>query len=52
VGEAVKALRDATKRQEAAAQTVAGKSEQLAALLDHTLRFHEAHGDGPCPVCG
>jgi hypothetical protein len=31
---------------------VAGKSEQLASLLDHALRFHEAHGDGDCPVCG
>ena len=50
--EAIKALRDAEQRQTAAAQTVAGKSEQLATLLDHALRFHEAHGDGDCPVCG
>ena len=35
-----------------AAQTVAGKSDDLASLLDHALRFHEAHGDGDCPVCG
>ena len=31
---------------------MAGKSEQLATLLDHALLFHKAHGDGPCPVCG
>jgi predicted ATPase len=49
---ATQALRHAAERQKAAAQTVAGRSEQLAALLDHALRFHEAHGDGPCPVCG
>ena len=52
VKEATKALMDAEKRQQAAAQTVAGKSEQLATLLDHALLFHKAHGDGPCPVCG
>ena len=47
-----KALRDAEERQTQAAQTVAGKSDQLATLLDHALRFHKAHGDGDCPVCG
>ena len=52
VADAVQALRDADQRQTAAAQTVAGKSDDLASLLDHALRFHEAHGDGPCPVCG
>ena len=35
-----------------AAQTVAGRSDDLASLLDHALRFHETHGDGDCPVCG
>ena len=49
---AVKALREAAERQTQAAQTVAGKSDDLASLLDHALRFHQAHGDGDCPVCG
>ena len=48
----VKALKEAAARQTEAAQTVAGKSDDLASLLDHALRFHEAHGDGDCPVCG
>jgi ABC-type lipoprotein export system ATPase subunit len=52
VREATKALRDADQRQVQAAQTVAGKSDELASLLDHALRFHKAHGDGDCPVCG
>ena len=52
VAEAVQALRAADQRQTAAAQTVAGKSDQLATLLDHALSFHKAHGDGDCPVCG
>ena len=50
VADAVKALRDADQRQTATAQTVAGKSDQLATLLDHALSFHKAHGDGACPV--
>jgi DNA repair exonuclease SbcCD ATPase subunit len=50
--EAVKSLRDAAARQIAAAQTVAGKSDAVASLIDHALRFHQAHGDGACPVCG
>ena len=49
---AVKALRDAAERQAKAAQTVAGKSDDLASLLDHAIRFHQSHGDGDCPVCG
>ena len=52
VADAVKALRDADQRQTAAAQSVAGKSDQLATLLDQALSFHKAHGDGDCPVCG
>ena len=52
VTQATQALRDADQRQKAAAQTVAGKSDQLATLLDHALRFHKEHGDGDCPVCG
>ncbi len=44
VTQAVQALRDADQRQKAAAQTVAGKSDQLATLLDHALRFHDEPG--------
>jgi len=52
VAEAVTALRESADRLKAAAHTVAGKSEQPPRLLDDALRFHEAHGDGDCPVCG
>ena len=52
IAASVKALREAAERQAQAAQTVAGKSDDLASLLDHALRFHQAHGDGDCPVCG
>ncbi len=31
---------------------MAGKSDDLASLLDHAIRFHKAHGDGDCPICG
>ncbi len=49
---AVAELRQAAERQRAAAATVAGKADDLAALLDKALHFHDAHGDGDCPVCG
>jgi DNA repair exonuclease SbcCD ATPase subunit len=45
-------LTDAHARQKAAAGTLAGRSKDLAEILDHALRFHQKHGDGPCPVCG
>lgn len=32
--------------------TLAARSADLVSLLDSALRFHEKHGDGPCPVCG
>ena len=52
IAASVKALREAAERQAQAAQTMAGKSDDLASLLDHAIRFHQAHGDGDCPVCG
>jgi DNA repair exonuclease SbcCD ATPase subunit len=52
VREAVKAVRDAAERQKKAATSIAGKADDIAALLDKALHFHEAHGDGDCPVCG
>ena len=32
--------------------TAAARSRDAAALLDLALRYHAAHGDGECPVCG
>jgi energy-coupling factor transporter ATP-binding protein EcfA2 len=32
--------------------TAAAKSREVAGLLDLALRYHAAHGDGDCPVCG
>ncbi len=46
------ALRDADNRMKETAGTVAARSEDLVTILDHALRFHDAHGDGDCPVCG
>src|SRR5262245_20005369 len=55
-GDAVSAvvakLRTAGARVREAAGTVAARSRDLADVLDSALRFHERHGDGPCPVCG
>jgi recombinational DNA repair ATPase RecF/uncharacterized Zn finger protein (UPF0148 family) len=45
-------LREAHERQRASEGTLAAKSKDLAALLDQALRFHQAHGDGDCPICG
>ena len=52
VDAAVVQLREAAQRQQKAAQTMAGKADDLAAVLDHALHFHDKHGDGDCPVCG
>ena len=32
--------------------TLAARSADLVSLLDSALRFHDKHGDSPCPVCG
>jgi predicted ATPase len=45
-------LLDADARAKKAAGTLAARAKDLAEILDHALRFHEAHGDGDCPVCG
>ena len=45
-------LRSAQQRQKATAGTLAGRSKDLADILDLALRFHTQHGDGDCPVCG
>ena len=52
IDSAILQLREAAERQQRAARTVAGKADDLAALLDRALHFHDTHGDGDCPVCG
>ncbi len=44
-------LRRADEAQRKVAGTVASRARQLAELIDRALAFHEAHGDGKCPVC-
>ena len=44
-------LRKADEDLRAVAGTVASRARQLADLLDRALAFHDAHGDGACPVC-
>jgi energy-coupling factor transporter ATP-binding protein EcfA2 len=45
-------LRQAHARVQAAAGTIAKRSQDLADVLDRALHFHDAYGDGVCPVCG
>jgi len=49
---AVEALRKAADGITELAGSAAAQARELAALLDAALRHHQAHGDGPCPVCG
>lgn len=49
---AAKALREAHVQLDATRGTLASKAAALAEILDKTLLFHAAHGDGDCPVCG
>ena len=49
---AIRALREASKALAVTAGTLAAQSKDLAEVLDQALRFHDKHGDGPCPVCG
>jgi recombinational DNA repair ATPase RecF len=48
----IHALRDASGLLKTTTGTLAARSKDLADVLDSALRFHEKHGDGPCPVCG
>lgn len=52
VDTAVRALGEASQAVKATAGTLASQSKDLAEVLEQALRFHERHGDGPCPVCG
>ena len=45
-------LREAAAGLEAVAGSYAGRARAVAALLTAALQYHEAHGDGDCPVCG
>lgn len=52
VAKSIEALLVATSTLREKAGTLAARSADLANLLDAALRFHSAHGDGACPVCG
>jgi recombinational DNA repair ATPase RecF len=45
-------MRAAAKALRSALGTAAARSRDAAALLDLALKYHAAHGDGDCPVCG
>jgi recombinational DNA repair ATPase RecF len=52
VSEVVAALRVAATGVAELTGSAAEQARDLAALLDAALGHHQAHGDGPCPVCG
>ena len=52
VAAAVAEMRGAAKGVQSATGTAAARSRDAATLLELALRYHAAHGDGDCPVCG
>ena len=52
VAAAVAEMREAGAAVRSVQETAAARSRDAAALLESALRFHSAHGDGDCPVCG
>jgi recombinational DNA repair ATPase RecF len=52
VTESAITLRKAAARLADLKGSTAERARELAALLDAALEHHQAHGDGPCPVCG
>ena len=52
VGAAAAALRKAAEALARAAGSEAGQALELAKLLSSAVGHYEAHGAGPCPVCG
>ena len=52
VAAAVAEMRGAAAAVRSAQETAAARSRDAAALLESALRYHAAHGDGDCPVCG
>jgi len=49
---AVEMLKVGAETLKAHSGSLAARSADLVSLLDSALRFHDKHGDGPCPVCG
>jgi hypothetical protein len=45
-------MREAEALVAQASGTAASRSRDAAKLIELALAFHEAHGDGDCPVCG
>ncbi len=52
VAEAVAEMRQAADALKSANLTAAARSRDAAKLLEAAVAFHDAHGDGDCPVCG
>lgn len=52
ISRAVEMLKVGAETLNAHSGTLAARSADLVSLLDSALRFHDQHGDGPCPVCG
>jgi recombinational DNA repair ATPase RecF len=49
---AVEMLKVGAETLKAHSGSLAARSADLVSLLDSALRFHDKHGDSPCPVCG
>jgi recombinational DNA repair ATPase RecF len=52
VAAAVAEMRAAAEALRSTQETAAARSRDAANLLESALRYHDAHGDGDCPVCG
>jgi hypothetical protein len=52
VAAAAAEMRRAAAAVRSALGTAAARSRDAAAIIDLALRYHAAHGDGDCPVCG
>jgi recombinational DNA repair ATPase RecF len=52
VAAVVAEMRGAAAAVRSVQETAAARSRDAAALLESALRYHAAHGDGDCPVCG
>ena len=52
VADAANEMRQAAGALKSANRTAAARSRDAAKLLEAAVAFHDAHGDGDCPVCG
>ena len=52
VAAAVAEMREAAAAVRSALGSAGARSRDAATILDLALRYHAAHGDGDCPVCG